>query len=113
MSRAWFLRIEIFAAVVAVAGFLCIHSYQGRVGPLWNVMHGQVLLTDACQPAPQSGAVLNFDDIPDAKGHVIPVDYDPFAQAWWDRCGYHMPYRFVLLWAVVIAAGGFAARRYS
>jgi hypothetical protein len=102
ISRTWFYRIEILAAAVAIVGFLAIHNYRPVVGPLWNVMHGEIYLTSECPPSRiDANGALDFSDLPAAGAW------------WWDQCGYHVPYRFVLLWAVVIAAGGFAARRYS
>jgi len=45
--------LSVLAVALAAVGFLAIHQYNPKGDLVWNIMQGEILLTDAC-PAPSS-----------------------------------------------------------
>jgi transposase-like protein len=60
-------RLIIAALAILVIGFFSIHNYVARVGFFWNVMHGEIWLSEPCEVA-----FYRADAAPACRLIVIP-----------------------------------------
>jgi hypothetical protein len=45
-----FRNVLIAAILVVILGFLSVHQYNPRAGPVWNVLNAEIWLTQGCPP---------------------------------------------------------------
>jgi len=89
LSRA----LIVTSVALAVVGFLFIHGYSPRGGPLWFAIHGKIWLNAACAAGHS----------PDNPFSEFTSDL-PWPPLW--QCGAILPYRWILTGCVTVLALG-------
>ncbi|HEY5239194.1 MAG TPA: hypothetical protein VIJ62_12495 [Rhizomicrobium sp.] len=105
LSVRWFWRVEIFAVVIALTGFLGMHNYNASISIVANLMHGEVQITDCAIQA--SAPVFGQPTVDQVLGP------NPDTQPWWNGCGHGIPSRLIVLFGGIMAASGVILRRYK
>lgn len=98
-GRTW--QVLVISVAVSVIGFLSIHRYNPAAGLLWNVLHGEIHLTEACD---QPGVPPDFSRFAINPDTGRPADED---QPWPRRyCNLKLQYSWLLSAVVAFAAIG-------